>query len=82
MTTNPKSYREDVTPAQADERRRALAALLRAAGRAVDCRGQEGSLDALEAALRRMDAAHAVRKACFPVRRNPAEILHAQGLDR
>lgn len=51
MTTNPKSYREDVTPAQADERRRALAALLRAAGRAVDQGGSNPSLDDLREAL-------------------------------
>lgn len=57
MTTNTKSYREDITPAQAEERRQALAGLLRAAGRAVDRGGADRCLADLQEALLAMQAA-------------------------
>jgi hypothetical protein len=53
-----KLYRDDVTPAQAEERRRAFADLMRAAGRAVDQGGRGDTLTALDKALRRMAAAY------------------------
>jgi hypothetical protein len=53
-----KLYRDDVTPRQAAERRRAFAELMRAAGRAVDQQGRRESLQALDKALRRMASAY------------------------
>ncbi|WP_153242359.1 hypothetical protein [Ferruginivarius sediminum] len=53
-----KNYRNDVTPAQAEERHQAFAMLLRAACRAVNEQGRGDSLRSLEAAVRRVTAAY------------------------
>lgn len=53
-----KPYRENITRAEAEDRREALASLLRAAGRAVDREGADDTLDDLGDALFKMQAAY------------------------
>jgi hypothetical protein len=60
-----KSYRDSITPQQAEARRQALVQLLRAAGQAVDAGGSRESLERLNTALIGMGV---VRDGCWTPR--------------